>query len=110
MNKNFIQIDSSDDEHVALQDIAAGTMLEFNAIKILLKELVPAKHKYFINNMQTGDKIFIYGVLVGRVETNILQGTLRKSKYETCSTALCLQGFFLSLSASGYFRICTWNI
>ena len=76
MNKSFIQIDARDNVLVALQDIAAGIMLEFKDIKILMKEFVPAKHKFFINNMQTGDEIFMYGVLVGRVENNVEQGTL----------------------------------
>lgn len=76
MNKGFIQIDTRDNVLVALQDITAGTMLEFNGIKILMKEFVPAKHKFFINNMQTGDEIFMYGVLVGRIENNVQQGTL----------------------------------
>jgi altronate hydrolase len=72
----FIQIDPLDNVLVALQDLPASTVLKFNNTQITLKENIPAKHKLFIGDMQTGDEVFMYGVLVGKVAQNVVQGAL----------------------------------
>lgn len=73
---SYIQIDQKDNVLVALQTIKAGTRIEFGNRIFTLLEDIPAKHKFFISDMQEGDDIIMYGVLVGKAQTFIPQGSL----------------------------------
>lgn len=72
--QHFIQIHPSDNVLVALRDLGKGMEVHFNESRILLKQDIPAKHKFFMQDLKTGEEIFMYGVLVGKVQNNVQQG------------------------------------
>ncbi|OQP64408.1 altronate hydrolase [Niastella vici] len=72
----FLKIHTDDNVLVALQDLAAGTIISAGGQNMTLQHDVPAKHKFFINDMQTGDEVIMYGSLVGKVQYALPKGTL----------------------------------
>ncbi len=70
----FLRIHPHDNVLVALQDMEQGTVINFEGHAFKLTERIAAKHKFAINELQPGDKIFMYGVLVGKATQNIPQG------------------------------------
>ncbi|SHM02398.1 UxaA family hydrolase [Chitinophaga sp. CF418] len=72
----FLQIHPDDNVLVALQDLQHGTEVRFNGSTITLLKDVPAKHKFMISDIQTGDPITMYGVLVGKANTPIHKGEI----------------------------------
>jgi len=75
MKQKIVQVHPKDNVLVALQDILKGEEIVFNNRKYVLQEDVPAKHKFFMQDMKAGDEIVMYGVLVGRAQNPILQGS-----------------------------------
>lgn len=73
---SFIRIHPKDNVLVALRDLSKGTELHFQKQPIVLMQNIPAKHKFFLHNMKKGDEIFMYGVLVGKVQQAVQQGEL----------------------------------
>ncbi|MBV8255613.1 MAG: altronate dehydratase [Chitinophaga sp.] len=71
---SYLQIHPADNVLVALQDLQAGTKITFNGHNIELLQNTPAKHKFLINDVQSGDPITMYGVLVAKAVTTIKQG------------------------------------
>jgi altronate hydrolase len=72
----FIKIHANDNVLVALQDLAAGTVISEGGELILLPQDVAAKHKFFINDMRVGDDVIMYGSLVGKTQAGLRKGTL----------------------------------
>lgn len=72
----YIQIHPADNVLVALQDLSKGTVIYFNELPIILQDDVKAKHKFFINDMNIGDEVLMYGVLVGKAILPIVKGGL----------------------------------
>lgn len=70
----FLQIHPADNVLVALQDLKKGTAINFNGHTFTLETDVAAKHKFTINSLQTGDPIYMYGVLVGKTTEPVAQG------------------------------------
>jgi altronate hydrolase len=71
---NYLQIDSNDNVLVALSDLEKDAIIKFENQEIRIKESIPAKHKFFINDMQTGDELLMYGVLVGKLQNDVKSG------------------------------------
>ena len=74
IKKTFIHIHPKDNVLVALQDLKAGTEIDFEGEKFPLTTDVAAKHKFSLGELQPGDEIFMYGVLVGKAVQHILKG------------------------------------
>lgn len=72
--RSFLKIHPNDNVLVALKDITRNTAIVDNGHSFLLKENVAAKLKFFINDLATGEAVIMYGVMVGKVQNNILQG------------------------------------
>lgn len=70
----FLQIHPDDNVLVALQDLQSGTEIGFNGSTIKLLKNVPAKHKFMITDVQAGDPITMYGVLVGKANEPVHRG------------------------------------
>jgi altronate hydrolase len=70
----FLQIHPDDNVLVALKDLPAGTLIYENGNDFLLNETIPAKHKFFIKDMNTGEEVIMYGVLVGKVQLPVRRG------------------------------------
>lgn len=75
-NRKFLQIHPDDNVLVALQSLKKGEVIVWNNDLIILKDDVNAKHKFFINEMQAGDEVLMYGVLVGKTTAYIPGGGL----------------------------------
>ena len=73
MIHKVLKIHPKDNVLVALSDLKVQEVIEFEGIKVTLKQDVPAKHKFTIAPISTGGKILMYGVVVGKA-TSDLQG------------------------------------
>jgi altronate hydrolase len=59
---------------VALQDLVKGETIVFNGAEYILKEDIPAKHKFTTVEIPEGDAIVMYGVLVAKAKTTLEVG------------------------------------
>lgn len=69
-----LKIHSADNVLVALQDLMAGERISFEGEEFLLKEDIPAKHKFFIHDLEAGQSILMYGTVVGKLHCNVARG------------------------------------
>ncbi len=72
----FLQIHPSDNVLVALQPLAAGTVIHFAGKKIDIAGPVGAKHKFTIDPMPAGSEVILYGILVGKTTVDLPAGAL----------------------------------
>lgn len=75
MRLNILKIHANDNVLVALQDLQKDTLLETAGLQIRLLEDIPAKHKLYMHDMQVGDEVMMYGVLVGKIQVDVKAGT-----------------------------------
>jgi altronate hydrolase len=71
-----LQLDARDNVMVALRNLKKGEFIQKGPIAVTLQSDVAAKHKFFITDMQQGDAVVMYGILVGRAQVFILSGGL----------------------------------
>jgi altronate hydrolase len=76
LGKPFLKIHPDDNVIVALKDLPSGLTFKINNQDVVLRENIGAKHKFFVNDMTAGEEVIMYGVLVGKVQENISQGTI----------------------------------
>ncbi len=69
-----LKIQKKDNVIVALTNLAKGETIQFEGIDYLLIEDIPAKHKFFTEDLNTGDEVIMYGVLVGKAQMPIAKG------------------------------------
>ncbi|MGY3214844.1 UxaA family hydrolase [Mucilaginibacter sp. HD30] len=69
-----IRINKADNVLVALQDLKQGQQVLFEGNTYTIVEPVPAKHKFFMQDMRTGDEVYMYGVLVGKIQHDVQTG------------------------------------
>ena len=74
MNHKTLQIHPKDNVLVALQDLLSGDIIEHKDLKITLKDNVPAKHKFAINDLTKGEQVYMYGGIVGKTLSTIPSG------------------------------------
>src|SRR4051794_5779944 len=74
MEQVVIKIHPDDNVLVALKDIAAGSTVVYEDEEFLVIDDVPAKHKFFMQDMPAGSEIKMYGVLVGKTEIPVSRG------------------------------------
>ena len=72
----MLQLDSRDNVLVALADLKRGESAECSGKTYLLKSDVPAKHKFATSDLAAGDRVLMYGVLVGEAVKPIASGEL----------------------------------
>jgi len=70
----FLRIHPADNVLVALRLLEAGMQIQVDGYEIALKEDIPAKHKFFIYDMEEGDEILMYGTLVGKIQAGGVSG------------------------------------
>lgn len=73
--RKVLQVHPSDNVLVALVDLKKGETISFNGVDYLLLEDIAAKHKFFMQDLQPGDPIYMYGVLVGKAQIAIKIGS-----------------------------------
>lgn len=74
MLKKLLKIHPSDNVAVALINLAAGELISFNDDTITVLTDVKEKHKIALNTFNVGDRIIMYGVLVGKAASTIKKG------------------------------------
>ena len=76
VSKSVLQIDTKDNVMVALQNLKKGDIINKYNKEVVLQNDIKAKHKFFTKNMQPGDEVIMYGVLVGKAQEFIPVGGL----------------------------------
>lgn len=74
MKQKVLKIHPKDNVLVALQNLAKGEHVIYNGEEYVLQETIPAKHKFFTRDMNAGDKVIMYGVLVGKAQVPVSRG------------------------------------
>lgn len=74
MKHSVLKIHPKDNVLVALQDLRKGQDINYSGNKYTLKTDVEAKHKFTIQDLNPGDPVFMYGVLVGKAKEKIETG------------------------------------
>ena len=74
MNHKITKVHPHDNVLVALTDLGINEKVNYNGDDYTIIDRVPAKHKFVTKDMQTGDEIIMYGVLVGKAQTAIPKG------------------------------------
>ena len=74
MAELVLKVHPKDNVIVALKDLKKGQTIQYKEEEFVLQDDVNAKHKFFTNDMQTGDEIIMYGVLVGKAQHFIPRG------------------------------------
>lgn len=71
-----LRLDARDNVLIALTDLHKGERVEFGGEDYLLATDVHAKHKFAVRDLQPGDSVIMYGVLVGKAVKPVLRGEL----------------------------------
>lgn len=90
MQKKIIKIHPSDNVVVALVDLVLGDVIDFEGSSITIGENIKAKHKIAPETLTAGDKIIMYGVLVGKASQKIEKGnalTINNVKHESAKVS-----------------------
>ncbi|WP_416864060.1 MAG: UxaA family hydrolase [Imperialibacter sp.] len=74
MNAKVLKVHPADNVIVALTDLAQGDTVSLDGASYTLKEPIAAKHKFTMNDMAQGDKIKMYGLVVGTAKNPIAKG------------------------------------
>ncbi|MBD3629326.1 altronate dehydratase family protein [Cyclobacterium sp.] len=74
MLHKVLRIHPEDNVLVALTDLKKGEKVLFEGKEILLASHVPAKHKFTMQKMDPEDKIYMYGIIVGKAVIPIAKG------------------------------------
>jgi altronate hydrolase len=76
MKHKVLKVHPGDNVIVALTNLPKGEVISYNGVEYTLQDNIAAKHKFFEQDMKEGDEVIMYGVLVGKAQTNIPAGGL----------------------------------
>jgi altronate hydrolase len=76
MKQIVLKVHPKDNVLVALRDLAKGETIAYEGEQYTANEKIPAKHKLFTQHMNAGDSVIMYGVLVGKMQTEVPAGGL----------------------------------
>lgn len=76
MYQNVLQVNPSDNVLIALKDFKKGELIKWHGNEFKLLDDIPGKHKIFIDSMNPGENVIMYGVTVGIVQKNVHRGSL----------------------------------
>ncbi len=74
MNHKVTKVHPDDNLMVALTNMEEGDTIVYNGEEFRLPGLVKAKHKFVTTDLQAGDEVRMYGVLVGKAQDHIPRG------------------------------------
>ncbi|MDX1470271.1 MAG: altronate dehydratase family protein [Flavobacteriaceae bacterium] len=74
MENKLIKVHPDDNVAVALIDLWQGDKINFEGEDVIVLSDVQAKHKIALVDLDAGDKIYMYGVLVGKATSEIKRG------------------------------------
>ena len=76
MKQVVLKIHPKDNVLVALKNLAKGETISFEGEEYILQDTIGAKHKFFTHDVNAGDEVIMYGVLVGKAQNFIPRGGL----------------------------------
>ena len=76
MKKKVLKVHEDDNVVVALTNLSKNETVSLNGQEFTLQEDITAKHKFVTADLQAGDSIIMYGVLVGKAQFPIKKGGL----------------------------------
>lgn len=76
MKETVLKVHPKDNVLVALKNLSKGEKVQYHGENYVLADDVTAKHKFFVHDMKAGDEVIMYGVLVGKAQSNIPAGGL----------------------------------
>jgi altronate hydrolase len=76
MKHKVLKVNPKDNVIVALSNLSKGETISFEGEEYIMQENINAKHKFFTKDLNTGDEIIMYGVLVGKAQNFIPRGGL----------------------------------
>jgi altronate hydrolase len=76
MKKKVLKVHEDDNVVVALTNLSKGETVTLNGVEYTLQEDITAKHKFVATDLNAGDSIIMYGVLVGKAQSPIKKGGL----------------------------------
>ena len=80
MITRILKIHPNDNVLVALQDLSKGETIIYDGDSYILQDDIHAKNKFFMQDMNVGDTIIMYGVLVGKAQNFIPKGGLMNTE------------------------------
>lgn len=75
MKQQVLKVHPNDNVLVALTNLKAGEVVTYKDANYQLVDDVEAKHKFYMQDMQTGDEVYMYGTLVGKIQFPVKSGT-----------------------------------
>lgn len=75
MKQQVLKVHPNDNVLVALTNLKAGEVVTYKDANYQLVDDVDAKHKFYMQDMQTGDEVYMYGTLVGKIQFPVKSGT-----------------------------------
>jgi len=72
----ILKVHPDDNVLVALTPLEAGAKVSYEGKDYTIQEIVKAKHKFATEDLEPGDSIYMYGVLVGKAQQAIKKGGL----------------------------------
>jgi altronate hydrolase len=75
MKTKVLKVHPNDNVIVALQNLQRGETVQLNGSSYQMQEDIPAKHKFTAIELNEGDAVTMYGVLVGRAKKHIATGS-----------------------------------
>ena len=76
MKNIVLKVHPKDNVIVALRNLEAGELIEFEGQTYQILESVEAKHKFYTEDIPQGGAVTMYGVLVGKVTIDVKRGGL----------------------------------
>ncbi len=76
MKNRILKVHPNDNVIVALSDLKAGETVQLGGETFTILEDVAAKHKFATADLEVGDEVTMYGVLVGKAQKPIFRGGL----------------------------------
>jgi hypothetical protein len=83
MKHKVLKVNPKDNVIVALANLSKGDTISFEGEEYILQDNINAKHKFFTKDLNTGDEIIMYGVLVGKAQSFIPRGGLMTTQIQS---------------------------
>lgn len=74
MKQKLVKVHPDDNVLVALTNLSKGDTVKYNDEEFVLQDDIPAKHKFVTTDLDAGDIVTMYGVMVGKAQTKIVKG------------------------------------
>jgi len=74
MKQRLAKVHPDDNVLVALTNLSKGETVNYNGEEFILQDDIPAKHKFVTTDLETGDIVVMYGVMVGKAQSAIPKG------------------------------------